>query len=30
VQTVWGRGYVFVPDGEIGAAERAAQPFVDA
>jgi two-component system phosphate regulon response regulator OmpR len=22
VQTVWGRGYVFVPDGEIGAAER--------
>ncbi len=24
VQTVWGRGYVFVPDGEIGAAERSA------
>ncbi len=22
VQTVWGQGYVFVPDGEIGAAER--------
>jgi two-component system, OmpR family, phosphate regulon response regulator OmpR len=22
VQTVWGKGYVFVPDGEIGAAER--------
>jgi two-component system, OmpR family, phosphate regulon response regulator OmpR len=26
VQTVWGRGYVFVPDGEIGAAERGAAP----
>jgi two-component system phosphate regulon response regulator OmpR len=24
VQTVWGRGYVFVPHGEIGAAERGA------
>jgi len=22
VQTVWGRGYVFVPHGELGAAER--------
>jgi two-component system phosphate regulon response regulator OmpR len=27
VQTVWGRGYVFVPDGEIGAAERNAAPL---
>src|SRR5246500_4538018 len=27
VQTVWGRGYVFVPDGEIGAAERDAPPL---
>jgi two-component system phosphate regulon response regulator OmpR len=24
VQTVWGRGYVFVPDGEIGAAQLGA------
>jgi len=30
VQTVWGRGYVFVPDGEIGAAERVAPPLADA
>jgi two-component system phosphate regulon response regulator OmpR len=27
VQTVWGRGYVFVPDGEIGAAERNTPPL---
>jgi two-component system phosphate regulon response regulator OmpR len=26
VQTVWGRGYVFVPDGEMGAAERGLAP----
>ena len=26
VQTVWGKGYVFVPDGEIGAAERVEAP----
>ena len=30
VQTVWGRGYVFVPDGEIGAAERCAPALPDA
>jgi two-component system, OmpR family, phosphate regulon response regulator OmpR len=22
VQTVWGQGYIFVPHGELGAAER--------
>ncbi|MEA3117103.1 MAG: two-component system, OmpR family, phosphate regulon response regulator OmpR, partial [Paraburkholderia sp.] len=22
IQTVWGRGYVFVPAGDVGAAER--------
>ena len=27
IETVWGRGYVFVPDGEIGAAERNAAPL---
>ena len=27
VQTVWGRGYVFVPEGEIGAADRSATPL---
>ena len=27
IQTVWGVGYVFVPDGEIGAAERNAAPL---
>jgi two-component system phosphate regulon response regulator OmpR len=27
VQTVWGRGYVFVPDGEIGASERNTPPL---
>ncbi|TDN67794.1 response regulator [Paraburkholderia sp. BL10I2N1] len=32
VQTVWGQGYVFVPDGEIGAAERCmpASPSIQA
>jgi two-component system phosphate regulon response regulator OmpR len=29
VQTVWGKGYVFVPDGEIGAAERYDAPVAN-
>jgi hypothetical protein len=30
LQTVWGRGYVFVPDGEVGLAERCGESASDA